>query len=285
MLSCMIMHDACLFQSGSYEKDQNAFWDSLPDRNSCCQGTIWHPKTIMIHPTSLWKSIRNQKLGCLCGFVEPVRHFKITFSCHARLQSASKTQVPSHFVFFWWVSREWDVWGLGHILVSLGSLMLLLWFLSPITFEARCHLWISTKRTSSFVCSSVIAWAWTSAPSAKQGVRIGAMELVASLKHGRFVVPFRSIIHIKASLQRPAWRLAIVYHHTSYHDEKLSLHKPTSTSLDTAQLPWDKKQGTVGRGTGCLGGGYSRPEKTKSAMTNSLKKTKTAKDGWQVQQI
>lgn len=49
---------------------------------------------------------------------------------------------------------------------------------------------------------------------------------------------------------------AIVYHHTSYHDEKLRLHKPTpisiSTSLD-AQLPWDKKQGTpVGRGTGCL---------------------------------
>lgn len=99
MLSCMIMHDACLFQSGSYEKDQNAFWDSLPDRNSCCQGTIWHPKTIMIHPTSLWKSIRNQKLGCLCGFVEPVRHFKITFSCHARLQLASKTQVPTLMSF------------------------------------------------------------------------------------------------------------------------------------------------------------------------------------------
>ena len=38
--SCMMMHDACRFQSGSYEKDQNAFWDSLPDRNSCCQGTI-----------------------------------------------------------------------------------------------------------------------------------------------------------------------------------------------------------------------------------------------------
>lgn len=185
----------------------------------------------------------------------------ILMSCQASIsfENTSPKSFCVHLMSFHGVRcvRPWP-----YSCITLVSHLLLLWFLSPITFEARCHLWISSKRTSSFVCSSVIAWAWTSAPSTKQGVRIGAMELVASLKHGPFCGTF-SKHHPHKGKSSTGWLedLSIVYHHTSYHDEKLSLHKPTSTSLDTAQLPWDKKQGTVGRGTGCLGGGYSRPEK------------------------
>ena len=184
MLSCIMMHDACLFESGSCAKHQNALGQSawpelmLP-RNRLTSKSNNDPSYESANTAQKSTAL----LSVWVKFVEPVRHFEITLSCHTKRQSASKTQVRSQFVLFWWVSMLWD---LSHFCVSLWSLMLLLWFLSPITisFEARCHLCISSRRASSFVCSSVIAWAWTSAPRAKQDARMGAMAFVAPLKHG-----------------------------------------------------------------------------------------------------